>query len=102
MAGILAGGEIEQLRAFGESLGYLFQLTDDLLDVKGDEKAMGKTLGKDEREEKLTCIKIFGLERAERMAEEYTEKCFRLLEDLKGADTLFLKELTKFILKREN
>ena len=57
MAGILADGEIEQLRAFGESLGYLFQLTDDLLDVKGDEKAMGKTLGKDEREEKTYLYK---------------------------------------------
>ena len=102
MAGILAGGEEEKLRAFGEALGYLFQLTDDLLDVKGDEKAMGKTLGKDEKEDKLTCVKVFGLERAERMAKEYAEKCFMLLKELKGVDTSFMKKLTEFVLNREN
>lgn len=101
MAGILAGGETEKLRAYGEALGYLFQLTDDLLDVKGDEKAMGKTLGKDEKEEKLTCVKVFGLKCSERMAEEYAEKCFSLLQELQGVDTSFMKELTKFVLTRE-
>ena len=101
MAGILAGGEIEKLRAFGESLGFLFQLTDDLLDVKGDQDAVGKTLGKDEKEDKLTCIKVFGLEESERLAEEYAEKCRRSLREIKGMDPSFLLELTDFVLKRE-
>lgn len=102
MAGILASGEVKKLRMFGEALGYLFQLTDDLLDVKGNESAMGKTLGKDEKEDKLTCIKVFGLERSERLAKEYAQKCNDLLEALNGVDTAFMKELTEFVLKREN
>lgn len=99
MAGILAGGATDKLREFGEALGYLFQLTDDLLDVKGDSEAMGKTLGKDEKEDKLTAIKVFGLDRAEKLAEEYTKKCLDFLNDLK-MDTSFLRDLTKFVLER--
>lgn len=101
MAGILAGGEVDKLREFGKALGYLFQLTDDILDVKGDEQAMGKTLGKDEKEDKLTAIKVFGLDRSEELAKEYAEKCVRLLDELKGIDVSFLKNLTEFVLKRE-
>ena len=102
MAAVLAGGEAEGLRAFGESLGILFQLTDDLLDVKGDEEAVGKTLGKDEKEDKLTCIKVFGLEKSEQMAKEYAQKCYAQLDELKDMDTAFLRDLTEFVLKREH
>ena len=102
MAAVLAGGETEALRAFGESLGVLFQLTDDLLDVKGNEQAVGKTLGKDEKEDKLTCIKVFGLEKSERMAKEYAEKCYAALDELQNTDTAFLHDLTEFVLKREH
>lgn len=102
MAGILANGEAEKLRGIGEALGYLFQLTDDLLDVKGDKEAVGKTLGKDEKEDKLTCVKVFGLERAERLAEEYAAKCTALLSEIKNFDTTFLKGMTEFILNRSN
>ena len=101
MAGILAGGEEEKLRAFGEALGHLFQLTDDLLDVKGDAGAMGKTLGKDEKVDKLTCVKVFGLEKSERLAVEYAKQCRGCLQDLKGMDPSFLLGLTDFVLKRE-
>lgn len=102
MAGILAGGEVEKLRSFGETLGYLFQLTDDLLDVKGDKETVGKTLGKDEEEDKLTCVKVFGLERAEKLAEEYAAKCNALLTEIKNFDTAFLKGMTDFVLNRRN
>lgn len=102
MAGILAGGEADELRVFGEALGYLFQLTDDLLDVKGNEKAMGKTLGKDEKADKLTCIKVLGPERSEQMAKKCAEQCLYYLNELKGFDTSFLRDLTEFVLKREN
>ncbi len=102
MAGIRADAEVEKLREFGEALGCLFQLTDDLLDVKGDAGVMGKTLGKDAKEDKLTCVKIFGLERSEKLAEEYAEKCLKILSGLQGDNTAFLKSLTEFVLKRTN
>ena len=101
MAGLLAGGEVEKLRKFGEALGYLFQLTDDILDVKGNERVLGKKTGQDEKEDKLTCIKVFGLENAERIAKECAEKCHERLNQLKGVEPSFLHELTDFVLKRD-
>ena len=53
---------LEALTRYGNAFGLLFQATDDLLDVTGDVENMGKTLGKDARSGKLTCISSFGLE----------------------------------------
>ena len=102
MAGILAGGELETLRKFGEALGYLFQLTDDLLDVKGNESLLGKKTGQDEKEDKLTCIKVFGLEESEHLARVYANNCHKYLNDLKGIDATFLHDLTDFVLNRDH
>ncbi len=74
-AAILGDGDKDAVAAFGKDLGMLFQLTDDLLDVKGKADRLGKTPGKDEIENKLTCVKVFGLGRSEQIADEYAERC---------------------------
>ena len=50
-------------REYGYKLGLLFQLSDDLLDSKGDAKLMGKTVGKDGA--KLSYPKVFGMRQSE-------------------------------------
>ena len=45
---------------FGKLLGTLFQMTDDILDVTGEFKLLGKSIGKDMAENKLTCIRLYG------------------------------------------
>ena len=102
MAGILACGEVKKLRKFGEALGYLFQLTDDLLDVKGNENRLGKKTGQDEKEDKLTCIKVFGLEKSEEMAAECAKKCHEHLNEIQGIDAVFLHNLVDFVLNRDH
>ncbi len=97
MAAILTERYQDELRKFGEKLGLLFQITDDILDEKGVD--MGKTLGKDLKENKLTAIKIFGMERAERLADEYMQSCFSLLEQI-PADTSFLKGIVDLVRSR--
>jgi geranylgeranyl diphosphate synthase, type II len=57
------------LRFAGE-LGVLFQIVDDILDVTGDEAALGKPQGSDERHGKPTYVSVFGLDRARALAEE--------------------------------
>lgn len=75
MAAVLAGCFRSELHTYGENLGALFQLTDDILDEKGTWDAMGKTLGKDRAEDKLTGVKVYGMERAETLADEYAARC---------------------------
>ena len=63
-AGRLCGADGETLLAlerFGRAFGLLFQTVDDLLDVEGDEKTLGKTVGKDEHSGKLTAVRVYGL-----------------------------------------
>lgn len=53
--------QMEALSEYGRAFGILFQATDDILDVVGDQSAVGKTLGKDADSGKLTCISMYGL-----------------------------------------
>lgn len=60
-----AGGDIEQrMDTFGWNLGMAFQLTDDLLDLSATEEVLGKPVGNDLREGKVTLPLLLALERA--------------------------------------
>jgi len=54
MLGNVRDGEIEILADYGLNLGMAFQITDDLLDLTGDKEKVGKSLGNDIREGRLT------------------------------------------------
>ncbi|MDE6059388.1 MAG: polyprenyl synthetase family protein [Clostridia bacterium] len=92
MAANLAEKYEKETREFGMSLGFLFQVTDDILDEIGEEKEVGKTLGKDKAEGKLTCVKVYGMEKTLSLRDSLTEKCLSLLGGIE-ADTCFLKDL---------
>ncbi len=101
MAAILAGGDEKNAERFGMELGRLFQFTDDLLDVKGDSALMGKTLGKDAEEDKATCVKVYGLERCELLADRCAAKCLDLLDQFQG-DKEFLRGIVDLVRSRDN
>lgn len=84
---------------FGKLIGTLFQMTDDILDVTGDFQKLGKTIGKDEAENKLTCVKLYGLEVAKIRADMCAKNCHALLEGIDG-DVSFLNELIDYVLER--
>ena len=86
---------------FGKLLGKLFQMTDDILDVTGEFKNLGKSIGKDEEENKLTCVRLYGLEGAKMRTESCAKDCLAVLEGIDG-ETQFLKDLVDYILKRSN
>ena len=87
------------LERFGKLLGTLFQMTDDILDVTGDFKELGKTIGKDESENKLTCVRLYGLEGAKVRADMCAMNCHTVLEGIDG-DTQFLSDLIDYVLNR--
>lgn len=100
MAADLAGKKRGAAEAFGLALGTLFQLTDDILDEVGESGALGKSVGKDAAEDKLTAVKIYGLEGAKTRAEACAEQCLALLRDM-GAKHGFLHDLVAHLLKRD-
>jgi geranylgeranyl diphosphate synthase type II len=73
MGAIYAGASCEQLTAlseFGEHIGLAFQIVDDVLDVEQPSEALGKTAGKDAKQQKITFPAVYGMERSRAMAEQ--------------------------------
>ncbi|HWR23026.1 MAG TPA: farnesyl diphosphate synthase [Feifaniaceae bacterium] len=97
-----AGEEtLAHLREFGAHYGLLFQITDDILDITGDEGSMGKTLGKDEKAGKLTFPAVYGLDGAIMKAEEAAAAAHAALRTL-GGRAWYLSGLISYTLTRRS
>lgn len=98
---ILCGGRcFSELKAFGRDLGCLFQITDDILDVEGSFSALGKSIGKDEKEGKYTSVGLYGLEGSKLRADVLAERCKAVLEGIDG-DGGFLSGFVDFVRSRK-
>ena len=86
-------------RAFAAEVGLLFQIVDDVLDEAGDESELGKSVGKDRAQHKVTYVSRFGMDGAERLAAEAAERAHERLTVLPG-DTSDLAVLTTYIRRR--
>ena len=98
----LAGADEDTLaagRVYGENLGLAFQIVDDLLDLEGDAALMGKTLGKDVQEGKITWPACVGVEQAKQDAAACIERAKAALNIPKLHPT-FLQELAEYTLHR--
>ena len=92
---ILGGASAEQqdiIVSMAQKIGLAFQIRDDILDVEGDEDTLGKPIGSDEKNEKLTYVVLYGMERAKEDVKRLTEEAHVLLDGLPGNKT-FLHEL---------
>ena len=87
------------LGRFAAELGVLFQIVDDILDVTGDEEAIGKPLGSDERHGKPTYVSVFGLRQAGELASASHARARQALAEAGGA-TGRLEQITDYILTR--
>ena len=88
----LAGADEQTIRAggeFGYHLGLAFQMTDDLLDVKGDAALLGKNTGMDAELGKMTWVALRGVEGTEKDAEEQTELALKALGKLPWEHSFF-------------
>jgi len=86
---------------FAAELGVLFQIVDDILDVTGDDSALGKPSGSDERHGKRTYVTVFGLDRARELARESHAEARAALAESQGS-TETLERVADHILTRQN
>ena len=99
---ILAGANSNQLDAltiYAEKFGLAFQITDDILDVTGDEKNLGKPTGSDAKNNKSTYVSLTSLETAKNLAQKAVDDAVEALKDF-GAEADFLRELVKYLIGR--
>jgi len=91
--------DIHIWRTIGFDLGLAFQIQDDVLDVIGDEKKLGKKIGSDAQNHKSTYVTLLGIEESQKYVDELFEKCYENLYSLQINHGLIL-DLFQKILKR--
>ena len=91
VGGAIIGGasnaDTEAIRRYGEKLGLLFQITDDILDVTEESATLGKTAGKDAAAGKATYSGHYGIERAQEMAKTIRDETSAALMPIKNDTT---------------
>lgn len=89
--------QIQAARAYAEAIGLAFQIRDDMLDVLGDAKKLGKATGMDVN--KTTFVSIYGLERCRAWIAEENAKATAALEQFE--DSSFLRDLAEMLASRD-
>jgi geranylgeranyl diphosphate synthase type II len=98
---VLAGAgerELSRLTSYGEKVGLAFQIIDDILDIEGDRKKLGKETGSDCKNQKATYPGAVGLDQARRDAGLLIDESLALFDD---DDENMLKYIARFIGQRE-
>ncbi|MDE6993073.1 MAG: polyprenyl synthetase family protein [Lachnospiraceae bacterium] len=100
---VLAGAvqeEIAMLEKCACNIGVAFQIQDDILDVTGSLEILGKQVGSDEKNHKLTYVTMHGLDESKRQVAKLSEEAVEILASFPRRN-LFLEKLTKQLIYRE-
>lgn len=98
--GRLPADQRTPLRGFARDIGLAFQIADDILDVEGDEAAVGKALRKDGEAGKETFLSLLGLDRAREQARMLVEQSIEHLRDF-GHEADLLRAIARYVLERD-
>lgn len=102
-SGAILGGASEEalaaLTVYADNFGLAFQITDDILDVIGDESVIGKPVGSDEKNHKSTYVTLTSLEEAQKLAQDAVDTAIDALK-IFGGEADFLRELVAYLVKR--
>ena len=101
---ILAGADeaqVKDIEKVGYNIGIAFQIQDDILDVTGTFEELGKPIGSDEKNDKVTCVSLMGLQKAKEEVERLSKEAVALL-NLQPYEHTFLEELILNLIHRNN
>lgn len=103
-AGAMLGGatrrQLDALTRYGEHIGLAFQIADDILDVVGEEAALGKRPGSDVTNSKSTYPALLGLDNARRLGAESIQAALDALESF-GSEADDFRHLARYIIQRD-
>ncbi len=102
-AGAQLGGaddrKLKDLTYYAEDLGLAFQIVDDILDIVGDEKELGKKTGADAELGKMTYPAVHGLDESYRRVDELTEHALEIMAPYYD-NAAFFNDLVRDLAKR--
>ena len=104
MIGAILGGaksdEVAVMEQIGRKVGVAFQIQDDVLDVTSSMEVLGKPIGSDEKNNKVTYVTLVGLEKAQAEVEKLSNEALELVSQL-PVQSEFLKETILYLIHRE-
>ncbi|NMB44989.1 MAG: polyprenyl synthetase family protein [Firmicutes bacterium] len=101
---MIGGADVKELHAvtrYAECFGLCFQITDDILDVVGDEAKLGKKIGSDAEQQKITYVSLYGLDRARQLAANTMEEAKAAVVEFRPASDI-LCQLAEFVVQRDH
>ncbi|MDO4540913.1 MAG: polyprenyl synthetase family protein [Syntrophomonadaceae bacterium] len=102
--GMVAGMDADSMAAvddYAAHFGMAFQITDDILDVAGEEAVLGKPVGSDARNQKNTYMSFFSLPQAQQLAADEVLACLKALDRF-GPEADILRTLAEYLLTRNS
>lgn len=78
----------EYIKKYGTNIGIAFQIIDDVLDIIGDAKLLGKNTGSDEANQKSTWPSLMGIDESKKKALEYCNEAINALHDLAHSEPM--------------
>ena len=104
MIGAILGGatpmEVATMECIGRRVGLAFQIQDDVLDVTSTMDVLGKPIGSDEKNGKVTYVTLVGLEKAKEEVARLSKEAIDFLDEL-SVQSEFLKEIILYLIHRE-
>lgn len=100
---VLAGASEDEIAAIEKcayNIGIAFQIQDDILDVTGNQEVLGKPIGSDEKNHKLTYVSMHGLKESKEQVEELSKEAIRILTSFEQRN-VFLEQLVEQLIYRE-
>lgn len=100
---VLAGASDEEtarMETAARKIGVAFQIQDDILDVVSTQEILGKPVGSDEKNNKLTCVSLKGIEPSRQEVERLSGEAIGILNSFANRNE-FLTELVKSLIHRE-
>lgn len=99
MAANADAASLQALTEFGQKIGLVFQIVDDILDVTSSSEVLGKTAGKDAKVQKATYPAFYGIEASKKKANDLVISALQDIRNFgKAADPL--RSLAEFIVSR--
>jgi farnesyl diphosphate synthase len=92
---------LDLIDAYSKSIGLMFQITDDILDKEANQDVLGKTPGKDEKDNKSTFVSLLGIDESKKLAAKYYELAIASIKPL-GSKANYLAGIAELIMTRSH
>ena len=93
--------DIDKMERAASNIGIAFQIQDDILDITSTTEVLGKPVGSDEKNHKLTYVTLHGIEESKQQVKELSEEAVEILKSFETKNE-FLVELVEQLVNREN